>query len=307
MDDRDDSLSPTEALGFVLDQHLRWIGAWHRAVFYGQEDTDLAAAPATFAAWIAMVARSELANQPVVEKLATLHEQMHRQAKLLALKAGSGDAPSADEYEGVMGRFDAFCAQLRRVERAFGAAASGLDPLTGLHTRRGMNEALANEMNRYRRTGQSFCLALCDLDHFKAVNDTHGHETGDRVLSVFAAVVSRTVRSFDEAFRMGGEEFLICLKDTGLDGAYTVVERLRQDVMNEIIPAADGSPIRVTASFGLVQSDAAPSIEELVVLADKALYRAKAAGRNRIVRYGVRPRAAAPEAPAAPRRTIKQD
>lgn len=282
MDDRDDAISPTEALGFVLDQHLKWIAAWHRAVFYGDDSFDFDAAPATFAAWIGLVARSELANQPVVAKLSTLHEQMHKQAKFLLLKAGTGAIPEHEEYEGVMSRFDAFCTQLRRVERAFGAAASGLDPLTGLRTRRGMAEALDGEMNRFRRSGKSFCLAICDLDKFKLVNDTHGHDIGDRVLAAFAAVISRNIRNFDEAFRMGGEEFLICLKDTVLEEAYKVMERLRADLMNTSITLADGHSLSVTASFGLIQADPAVSLEELIVRADKALYRAKSAGRNRV-------------------------
>lgn len=282
MDDQDDGISPTEALGYVLDQHLKWITAWHRAVFYGDDSSDLDTAPGTFAAWVGMAARSELADQPVVAKLSALHEQMHKQAKFLLLKAGTGEIPEHEEYEGVMGRFDAFCAQLRRVERAFGAAASGLDPLTGLRTRRGMAEALEGEMNRFRRSQQPFCLAICDLDKFKSVNDTHGHDIGDRVLAAFAAVISRNIRSFDEAFRMGGEEFLICLKDTALEEAYAVLERLRVDLMNHRIAIANGQHIRITASFGLVQADPAVSLEELIVRADKALYRAKNGGRNRV-------------------------
>lgn len=288
--------SPTQALGYVLDAHIAWIGQWHRAVFYGLEDGhDLSAAPTAFAAWVVSARRSELAHQPVIEKLVVLHEQMHRQAKILILKSAAGEAPNRDEYECVIGRFEAFCAQVRRVERAFGAAESGLDPLTGLRTRRGMNEALEREANRFQRSGQPFCLALCDIDKFKSVNDTYGHDIGDRVLGAFAAVISRGIRSFDEAFRMGGEEFLVCLKETVVGEAYRVVERLRVDLMNTAIPIGEGRELRITASFGLVQADPEASVEELIVRADKALYQAKNSGRNRVTRYGA-PAAVPPQA-----------
>ncbi len=283
-----DPLSPTESLGIVLDEHLRWIGQWHRAAFFrGGQGGERMSAPASFAAWCAAASKDELAHQPAVEKLVTLHEQMHRHAKLVLLKAAAGEDPTAAEYEAVMGRFEEFVLHIRRVERAFGAAASGLDPLTGLRTRRGMQEALEREQNRFRRAGQGFCIALCDIDKFKGINDAYGHDIGDRVLAATAAAISRGIRSFDEAFRMGGEEFLICLKEAGLDEGYAVIERLRLDLMGAPVVLPDGRRVAVTASFGLVEATLALSVEEMVVQADRALYQAKNAGRNRVVRYGV--------------------
>ncbi|NYZ14695.1 diguanylate cyclase [Azospirillum sp. RWY-5-1] len=301
MGDPATSFSPSEGLGIVLDEHIRWIGRWHRAAFYrfGEAD-DLASAPAAFAAWVAATRAGELAHQPAIEKLVAVHEQMHRQAKLVLLKAATtGDPPTEAEYEAVAGRFEDFCAQLRRVERAFGAAASGLDPLTGLRSRRGMQEALEREMNRFRRAGQPFCIALCDIDKFKSVNDTYGHDIGDKVLAAFAAVISRGIRSFDEAFRMGGEEFLVCLKETTLAEGFRVIERLRIDLMNSRIPIGDGRELSITASFGLVQADHDTPIDDMVIRADKALYQAKHAGRNRVIRWGIDKPGAAPP-PAAP-------
>ncbi len=287
-----DRLSPTEALGIVLDEHLRWIGQWHRAAFFrGGQGGERVSAPASFAAWCVAANKDDLAHQPAVEKLVTLHEQMHRNAKLVLLKAAAGDAPTESEYESVIGRFEEFVLQLRRVERAFGAAASGLDPLTGLRTRRGMQEALEREHNRFRRAGQGFCIALCDIDKFKGVNDTYGHDVGDRVLAATAAAISRGIRSFDEAFRMGGEEFLVCLKETSLAEGYRVIERLRIDLMRSPITLPDGRLVSVTASFGLVEAEPDLSVEDLIVCADRALYQAKNAGRNRVIRHGIdRPR-----------------
>jgi len=283
-----DSLSPAEGLGVVLDEHLRWIGQWHRAAFYRWgRGGERVSAPASFAAWCKAARRDDLTQQPAVEKLATVHEQMHRQAKLILLKAANGERPSESEYESVIARFEDFVALLRRVERAFGAAASGLDPLTGLRSRRGMDEALEREQNRFRRAGQPFCLALVDIDKFKGINDTYGHDIGDRVLGATAAVISRGIRSFDEAFRMGGEEFLVCLKETILEEGFRVIDRLRQDLERSPVVLPDGRSINVTASFGLVQAAADVGIDELIQRADRALYHAKHTGRNRTVRYGL--------------------
>ncbi|MGQ9365592.1 diguanylate cyclase [Azospirillum sp. ST 5-10] len=288
MSESDSPQSCVEGLGLVLDEHLRWVGQWHRAAFYRRgRGGDHAAAPAAFARWCAAVRKEDLTHQPAIEKLVTVHEQMHRQARLVLLKAANGEPPSEAEYESVIGRFEEFAKLLRRMERAFGAAASGLDPLTGLRSRRGMQEALEREMNRFRRTGQPFCLALCDIDRFKSVNDTYGHDVGDRVLAAMAAVVSRSIRSFDEAFRMGGEEFLVCLKETVLEDGWQVVERLRADLMATPIVLPDGRVLRITASFGLVESGPDTAVDDLVVRADRALYHAKNSGRNRVVRYGL--------------------
>lgn len=280
--------SPAAGLGMVLDEHLRWIGQWHRAAFFRQgQGGDRVSAPASFAAWCVAASKDDLAHQPAVEKLANVHEQMHRHANLVLLKAAAGDPPTETDYDSVVGRFDDFVAQLRRVERAFGAAASGLDPLTGLRSRRGMQEALEREMNRFRRAGQPFCLALCDIDKFKGINDTYGHDIGDRVLAATAAVISRGIRSFDEAFRMGGEEFLICLKETSLDEGYQVIERLRIDLQRSPVGLPDGRSVVVTASFGLVEAMLETPVDDVVVQSDRALYQAKNTGRNRVVRYGI--------------------
>ncbi|MGF7174333.1 diguanylate cyclase [Azospirillum doebereinerae] len=282
------TLPAVDMLGVVLDEHLRWIGQWHRAAFFRDgQGGERASAPASFAAWCGAASRDDLVHQPAVQKLASLHEQMHRQARLVLLKASGGDTPSEAEYESVIARFEEFTLHLRRLERAFGAAASGLDPLTGLRTRRGMLEALEREHNRYSRTGQTFCLALADIDKFKGINDTYGHDIGDRVLAATAAVISRGVRSFDEAFRMGGEEFLVCLKETDMAEGFAVIERLRIDLMESPVPLPDGRLVPVTASFGLVEVRAGLSIDELIVCADRALYQAKHSGRNRVIRHGV--------------------
>lgn len=155
------------------------------------------------------------------------------------------------------------------------------DDLTGLANRRSVLESLGREFERVRRHVQvPCCLLAVDLDHFKGVNDQWGHATGDAVLAHVAALMQHTVRSADTVGRVGGEEFLVLLPDTGLEEARHLAERLRERLAHTPLQR-EGGCITVTASLGL--SDLSvhdASAEEALGRADRALYEAKAAGRN---------------------------
>jgi diguanylate cyclase (GGDEF)-like protein/PAS domain S-box-containing protein len=146
------------------------------------------------------------------------------------------------------------------------------DALTGLPNRRTLEEQLPREMARALRAESDLCLAILDLDHFKAYNDTHGHLGGDEMLRRCAAAWDSELRGEDTIVRFGGEEFLIVLPDTRPDLAIEIVERLRAV-----------TPGRQTCSAGLACWDLSESAEDLVDRADSALYRAKAAGRDQLV------------------------
>ncbi len=154
------------------------------------------------------------------------------------------------------------------------------DPLTRLYNRRALYEHLDREFNRSRRYGNAFAVAMLDIDHFKRVNDTYGHSTGDQVLALVARTLSETVRRTDIVGRYGGEEFLILAPETPLAAAHILAERIRSAVEARTA-AADGCPA-VTISVGVACSETvqAETSEALVQLADGALYTAKDRGRN---------------------------
>jgi diguanylate cyclase (GGDEF)-like protein len=160
------------------------------------------------------------------------------------------------------------------------------DELTGLFNRRRFQEAMATEVERSRRFGQPVGLVLLDLDDFKSVNDTHGHQQGDLVLREVARVLRETSREIDEPARYGGEELAVVLPGTDLEGAYNLAERVRAGIEELALPVLDGEGIlRVTASFGVATlPGSAEDMRGLVAAADEALYRAKRAGKNRTVR-----------------------
>ena len=161
------------------------------------------------------------------------------------------------------------------------------DPLTGLHNLRYMSQTLNRELAGYQRHGQAFCLLMLDIDHFKAVNDAWGHPIGDRVLAEFALCLTTHCRCTDEVARIGGEEFLILLRDVKLEQARLIAEKLRQQVAKlKIVTPDDHQFITLTCSIGITQMQAESTQSNLLLSqADKALYQAKALGRNRVEIY----------------------
>lgn len=136
-------------------------------------------------------------------------------------------------------------------------------------------------MTRTLRYGRPFCLLLLDIDHFKQVNDNHGHEAGDEAIRRLAKTLQAGTRGIDSAARIGGEEFAVLLTETGFEGGAEVAERLRQAIRQDEIPGVG----RITASFGVAEFPAcAPTGRELLTVADAAMYEAKRQGRDRVER-----------------------
>ncbi len=151
------------------------------------------------------------------------------------------------------------------------------DSLTNAYTRRHMDDACRTELERCHRHGRKLCLMMIDMDHFKAVNDQHGHQAGDRVLIDFASNVNGLLRRSDQLGRFGGEEFVLLLPETTMDEALAVAERIRG------LCAQSSTSPSCTVSIGVTTSyKDTETVDTLLARADAALYRAKANGRNRV-------------------------
>jgi diguanylate cyclase len=174
-----------------------------------------------------------------------------------------------DTIQGIVGGL-----QRRLVEQAI------RDPLTGAFNRRHMDVRLDEALETFRRSQTPAALLLIDVDHFKRINDTHGHKAGDRVLKGIVGLVRQRSRKVDHVFRMGGEEFVLLLPGTPEIDAVAVAEEIRQAL--ERSPLVDGIP--VTASIGVRGVERQESIESWIKEADTAMYAAKMAGRNRVMR-----------------------
>lgn len=159
------------------------------------------------------------------------------------------------------------------------------DPLTGLHNRRYFMMSATEHHRLAIRNGHPLCILMVDLDHFKRINDTFGHASGDQVIRLTSDVLRNELRASDILARFGGEEFIACLPETELSDARVAAERIRSSLEGSTVPAADdkGTVLRVTASIGVAASTSPESLDRLIERADQALYAAKNRGRNQVV------------------------
>lgn len=193
----------------------------------------------------------------------------------------AASAPSSPPSAGDATRLEAIATQagsrigMLRVMTATHLRAA-TDPLTGLLNRR----SFENQTHELLRRGVPFALAMGDLDHFKALNDAHGHEAGDRALRLFARTVRTVLRADDLICRFGGEEFVVVFPERSTIEAAAALERVQEHLM---LTLAGGTVPDFTASFGVAHSSDGSSLEEVCRIADSALFRAKRQGRNRVV------------------------
>ena len=160
--------------------------------------------------------------------------------------------------------------------------AATLDPLTSLNNRRKMIEVLEGELIRSERTNKPFCIVMCDIDHFKIFNDTHGHDCGDFVLVEISKLIKNSIRKQDYVGRWGGEEFLMVYPETEIDGGKIVTEKVRSMVENTVF-SFNNIALSVTATFGVAVHSKGKTVDSVIKEADDALYQGKQQGRNQVV------------------------
>ena len=190
-------------------------------------------------------------------------------------------------------RLDASRAEIETLQQEVSRAreAALADELTGLTNRRGFDLALAARLAAEMLHTEGTCLLLADIDHFKQVNDTYGHLMGDKVLRAVAQILKASVKGKDTAARFGGEEFVVLLPDTDIDGAQALAEKLRTTIEGSRIRRSDNHQeiARITVSFGIACHCAGESASEFVSRVDNALYVSKRLGRNRVTLASERP------------------
>ena len=169
---------------------------------------------------------------------------------------------------------------IKQAEQRFKRLAS-TDALTGLFNRRRMTEFIGKEYARNRRAFRPTSLIICDIDHFKQINDRYGHDAGDQVLKAVGSIFKR-LREYDCVARWGGEEFIVFLPDTDHINAMTIAERLRAEVAQSMISIGD-LQISITMTLGVAEIDKSETWQSTFTRADQALYRGKECGRNRVM------------------------
>ena len=275
-----------------ITSHTSWMKNVHRALVC---DGDLvnpddllpdAHHRCEFGCWYDGVSQPELKTEPGFSRIGDLHHAMHQATTtVLRQKLDEGHV-NVDNYDAYMNGAIEFKMEVRRLQFKLMKEVCAIDHLTGVWNRQTMFYKLAEEHERATRGGHSSIICMVDIDHFKHVNDTHGHGVGDVVLQVVSQMLSQSLRKYDAIFRYGGEEFLICLPTTTVDEGLGLLERLRLFIAANPVTVNKGIDIPVTASFGISAMESEKSVEETIEQADHALLCAKTSGRNRICAWG---------------------
>jgi len=235
-----------------------------------------------FGLWYYGMTMAGLEGQAKFASIEDEHRQMHAfAAYLLQTSEKTGHVTSAD-YDNFTNSVERLRLQLQSLINELEDALYKIDPLTGAENRLGMLPALRQEQALVARAGHACSVMIMDLDYFKAINDTHGHMVGDRVLAAVVRHGKAVLRPYDRIFRYGGEEFLLLLPNTEPRMAHIVAERIRVALVEQVLTHDEDLPITVTASFGLAELQPGMTVEDAIDHADRALYSAKEQGRNRV-------------------------
>ncbi len=281
-------VSLIDDLRAAKERHYSWLWEIHRALLCETSlgpGAEIDPKRCDFAAWLRSVA-----NEPLVrhtdsyQRLHHQHLKMHQAAENLIATATRQRPVPVDVYDQFIAQRNRFKGLVEQFERDLWGMACLVDQLTGLRNRYGMLSDLQDEQQRMIRDHGNCCIAMADVDHFKAINDEYGHQAGDQLLQRLAHLLVSRLRPYDHLYRYGGEEFLICLPGVGVDEARNILERMRRDVAGMRFAFNDAT-IPVTASFGVTPVGRECCIEDYIDHADEALYRAKGAGRNRVSVY----------------------
>ncbi len=272
-------------LDLAIYNHEQWYGSLNRTLIcrlpYDRRDVHRDAhRECRFGQWFYLSAPQDFRDTPACAAIDVAHARMHELAARLLRTAAAGNAVSPLEYDDFANTLERLRLEIHTLKRELQDSLFNLDTLTGTQSRIGMLTRLREQQELVKRQAQSCSIAMMDLDHFKAINDTYGHQAGDRVLADAAHYVIEHLRPYDRVFRYGGEEFLICMQNADLKTSHELVERLREGLAASAIRRNGEEPIRTTASFGLTLLDPDVFVEQSVDRADKAMYAAKAAGRN---------------------------
>jgi diguanylate cyclase len=281
---KDEMASAVSALDQSLYVHEQWCSHVYACLIchLPPDDRDLSDNPhqrCPFGQWYYAQEGTNLSNHPAFVAIAPEHAQLHEIGARMLLTSQAGEAVPVRDYEGFVNAVTRMRVEIAGLRHELDDGLTNIDPLTGATSRVGMLAKLRIQLQMVKRDLHPCTIAMMDLDLFKNINDRHGHQAGDRVLVEVVRHLMDNLRAYDEFYRYGGDEFLICIPGTDLNAATEAVERLRKDIAALAIDV-DGQPLGVTASFGLAQLDPDVVVEESIARADDALYRAKSAGRD---------------------------
>jgi len=268
----------------AISQQTEWYKTWHDRVVVSHDTLALSVKDVTdipLGKWYHSDASKAFRNNPGFLTLGERLDELVAQVKVFLGPTSDGEPHPVDDYTQFMNTLLDLNDLVQHLQNDAWRGLTKMDPLTGVRNRHDMMIDLDIERERARRTGHTCSIAMVDLDHFKKVNDTHGHVVGDAVLRHISCIFGEQLRPYDMVYRYGGEEFLLCLPNTDLDTAVMVLERLRQKIEDTPVTYDNGDKsVRITASFGVSEMDTVEHIVKTIERADMTLYDVKRDGRN---------------------------
>ena len=282
---RQEMASAMSSLNQALYMHERWSEAIHRALIcqLAPEPRDLSSRAyreCPFGRWYYGSQNLKLARHPGFVAIAGEHEKMHESVRRILSASQAGERIAVSDYENFVKYMTRMRLEIVNLNRELEEDLTSLDPLTDALSRFGMLTILRRQLELVKRDVMTCTIAMMDLDLFKAINDNYGHQAGDRVLIEVVRYIRSRLRPYDEFFRYGGEEFLLCTPIEVAKGYHTI-ERIREGIAALPIDVGEASEVRITISVGLATLDPDVPVEQSIARADRALYVSKAAGRNR--------------------------
>lgn len=281
-----DVFSSIRALDIGISNHEAWISQVHQSLICEHShpnpadlDED-AHCRCKLGQWLYSSGTEVLKEYDVFNSVVEKHRQMHMLARHVLKKSENQQKIEEEEYSGFTSQAMAFKLEVRNLQYELMSQVCVVDHLTGAWNRYSMFSKLNQEKERQLRTGHPCTICMMDIDHFKYVNDNHGHQEGDLVLKTVVDFCRASLRKYDSIYRYGGDEFLFCLPDAKLDESRTVIERLCASLGQLQISLPNGDELFVNASFGLACLQKDTSVEDAIQAADHALLSAKTQGRN---------------------------
>lgn len=282
---RDELQSVIAQLKESLYNHQQWHGSLIRTLVCKlrgdkHDISDAAHTECRFGQWYYSKGPEKLRDHPGFIALGEEHQRLHHQAKLLLLNADAGNPIAPLDYDNFANVLERLRLEISALERELEDSLFNRDSLTGAINRFGILPTLREQQELVKRHAHLCCIAMMDLDNFKAINDLHGHAAGDQVLAASARYLIKHLRPYDKVFRYGGEEFLLCMPYTELTPGLDRIMELKEGLAALNIDIGGKEPLNIEASFGVALLDPGIPVEKSIDRADKALYAAKSAGRN---------------------------
>ena len=264
----DNNSNNIRALSSILDEYSGWYGDLLACLFYpAQTSCDvLDKVHGIFDEWLARIQEKEVFEGETLRNVNAMHKDLKAAAQDLVEKARSTNTtPDYDEFAKLSSLFEGFTHAMRRLEKDSVLEDSGIDVLTGLRSKNVMHDDLNRELERLARRGKPFCLALAQIDNYQSIVDQHSRAKAREYTKAVSILIKKSIRSFDDGYRLGNGEFILCLKQADISGGVAALERLKKMMEAENISVLlDGEVRNLTMSCCIAEPLPEDRVEDLI-------------------------------------------